>query len=80
MHTYRKRTIVILSSFLLTFFLIFIFAYVQLRREIAIFNIGLPYYIEDMMVIILSFFSMMKIVYEINEVEHPEEYEGRVKG
>ena len=79
MHTYRKKTIVILHSLLMLFFLIFLFGYVQLKREVAILNIGLSYYAEDMLILILSFFSMVKIVYEIYNVEHHREYERRVK-
>lgn len=78
MHTYRKKTIIILHSVLVLFFILFIFAYVQLKRGIAIFDIGLSYYLEDMMVIVLSFLSMIKIVYEIYQVEHPHEFESRI--
>jgi len=51
---------------------------VQFKRGIAIFDIGLSYYIEDMLVIVLSFLSMLKIVYEIFQVEHHNEYETRI--
>ena len=79
MHTYRKKTIVILHFLLMVFFLIFLFGYVQLKREVAILNIGLSYYAEDMLILILSFFSMVKIVYELYNVEHHHEYESRMK-
>ena len=79
MHTYRKKTIIILHSLLLVFFLIFLFGYVQLKREVAILNIGLSYYVEDMLILILSFFSMVKIVYELYNIEHHHEYESRMK-
>ena len=79
MHTYRKKTIVILNSLLLLFFLIFVFGYVQLKREVAVLNIGLSYYTEDMLIIILSFLSMARAVYELYNVEHHHEYESRLK-
>lgn len=63
----------------MVFFLIFLFGYVQLKRKVAILNIGLSYYAEDMLILILSFFSMVKIVYELYNVEHHHEYEGRMK-
>jgi hypothetical protein len=46
---------------------------------IPIFNIGLSYYVEDMLVFIFSLLSMIKIVYEIYKVEHEEEYEKRIR-
>ena len=79
MHTYRKKTIIILHSLLMVFFLIFVFGYIQLKRGVAILNIGLSYYIEDMLIMVLSFLSMARIVYEIHKVEHPHEYERRLK-
>jgi len=79
MHTYRKKTVVILNSLLFLFFLVFVFGYVQLKRHVAILNIGLSYYIEDMIIIMLSFLSMVKVVYELYNVEHHHEYEIRLK-
>lgn len=79
MHTYRKKTITILHSLLLLFFLIFLFGYVQLKREVAILNLGLSYYVEDMLIILLSFLSMARVVYELYKVEHHHEYERRMK-
>ena len=79
MHTYRKKTVVILNSLLFLFFLVFVFGYVQLKRHVAILNIGLSYYIEDMIIILLSFLSMVKVVYELYNVEHHHEYESRLK-
>ena len=79
MHTYRKKTIIILNSLLMVFFLIFVFGYIQLKRGVAILNIGLSYYIEDMLIILLSLLSMAKVVYELYKVEHHHEYERRMK-
>jgi hypothetical protein len=79
MHTYRRRAILILHSLLLLFFIIFIFAYVQLKRDYSILNIGFSPYIENMIVIVFSFLSMVKVVFEIYRVEHHEEYEKRVR-
>ena len=79
MHTYRKKTVVILNFLLFLFFLAFVFGYIQLKRQVAILNIGLSYYVEDMLILILSFFSMVKIVYELYNIEHHHEYERRMK-
>jgi len=79
MHTYRKKTIVILHFLLLLFFVAFVFGYAQLKRQIAILHIGLPYYTEDILVMALSFLSISKVVYEIYRVEHHHQYEKRIK-
>ena len=79
MHTYRKRIIIVYYALLLIFFIVFLFAYVQLKRQIPILHMGFSYYVEDMLIIILSFFSMLKVVYEIYNVEHHHEYERRVR-
>jgi hypothetical protein len=47
---------------------------------IPILNIGLSYYVEDMMIIVLSVLSIIKIVYEIYKIEHHHVFESRVKG
>ncbi|MBI2208509.1 hypothetical protein HYU50_03360 [Candidatus Woesearchaeota archaeon] len=79
MHTYRKRTINVLHSLLLVFFIILVFAYVQFKRQIPILNIGLSYQVEDVLILLLSFLSMAKVVYELYKVEHHHEYERRMK-
>jgi len=79
MHTYRKKAIIILLCLLFVFFLIFIFSYIQLKRRISILSLGLPYYAEDMTIILLSILSMLKVVYEIYRVEHRHEFERRIK-
>ena len=79
MHFYRKKTIIILHSMMLVFFMVFLFAYVQLKREVAILNIGLSFYVENMMIIAFSFISILMVLYEIVKVEHHHEYERRMK-
>lgn len=79
MHTYRKKAVIILFSLLLVFFLIAVFSYVQLKREISILSIGLPYDVEDTIILVLSALSMLKVIHEIQKVEHHHEYERRVK-
>jgi len=78
MHTYRKRTLTVLNSLLFVFLAVFIFAYIQFRRQIPILNSGLTYYVEDMLIILLSLASIAKIVYEIHKVEHHHELEERI--
>jgi hypothetical protein len=79
MHTYRRRIIYVLNSLLIVFFLLFLFAYIQFRRGVGLLNIGLSYTIEDMIIIVLSFLSMLKVVYEIHNVEYHHEYEKRMR-
>ena len=79
MHTYRKKSIVVLFYLLIVFFIISIFSYVQIRRKVPILNLGLSYYTEDILILSLSVLSMIKVVYEIYEIEHHHEYERRLK-
>ena len=79
MHTYRKKTVVILNFLLFLFFLAFVFGYIQLKRQVAILNIGLSYYVEDMLIILLSLLSMAKVVYERYKEEHHPANERRMK-
>ena len=79
MHTYRRKAVIILFSLLLVFFLIAVFSYVQLKREISILSIGLPYDVEDTIILVLSALSMLKVIHEIQKVEHHHEYERRVR-
>ena len=79
MHTYRRKAITILVSLLVIFFLIAVFSYIQLKREVPILSIGLPYYIEDMVVLILAVLSLLKVVHEIYNIESHKEYEARIK-
>ena len=79
MHTYRRKAITILVSLLVIFFLIAVFSYIQLKREVPILIIGLPYYIEDMVVLILAVLSLLKVVHEIYNIESHKEYEARIK-
>ncbi len=79
MHTYRRKAITILVSLLVIFFLIAIFSYIQLKRNVPILSIGLPYYAEDMLVLILAVLSMLKVVSMIYDVESHKEYEARIK-
>ena len=79
MHTYRRRIVFVYYALLLMFLLVFIFAYIQLKRQIPILHMGFSYYVEDMIVIVLSFLSIAKVVYELSTVEKHDEYERRLK-
>ena len=79
MHTYRKRTVIVLLSLMFVFLLIAIFAFIQLNRNIPLLGLGFSYYTEDLLVLGLSILSMIKVIYEIWKVEHHHEYERRVR-
>lgn len=78
MHKYRKKTIILLSCFLILFGVISIFAYIQLKRGVGLFGLNMPYYVEDLFLIVTSIAIMLKIIYEIVEIEHAKEYEKRI--
>jgi len=77
-HTYRNKVLVILVGLLFLFALIAFYSYIQLKRNVALMDIGLSAYEENMIIIGLSLLSMLKVVYEIWKVEHPEAYERKL--
>ena len=64
---------------MLLFFIIFVFSFYRLLNGQPVVNMGLPYYIEDYLLMGLSFLSIIKVLIEIIRVEHKEAYEGRIK-
>ena len=79
MHRYRNKTIILFLFLLVLFGIIAFFSFIQFQRGIAIFNLNMPYYLEDLAVLGLSILSMLKVVYEIYKIEHSDEYEERIK-
>ena len=70
MHHYKRKALLLLGILLLVFFIIFIYAYVQIQHHNEIFEIGLPGDSENYLILLFSFLSILKVVYEIYKVEH----------
>lgn len=62
---HHKRELLFLIGFLILFFIISAIALLNLRRGIPVFGIGLPYLIEDGIIIILSIIATIKIIWHI---------------
>ncbi|MBU0627722.1 MAG: hypothetical protein KKC75_00910 [Nanoarchaeota archaeon] len=62
---HHKREILFLIGFLILFLIIFLIGFVDIKRGIPVFGIGLPVVVENMTVIILSFLAMVQVTWII---------------
>ena len=79
MHYYKKRTIKTLVVLLLVFVLVFFISYAQFKKGILIFELGMPYGLENIIVMFFSIAAIVKVVFEINRVESNKNFKKRVK-
>jgi|GEM_PF-5530854 len=61
----REKLVVSLLSLLILFFCTFVVALIALRSGHALFNIGIPYLVENWFIVILSIIFIVKILYEL---------------
>ncbi len=61
------------------FLFVFFWAYLSLKKKIALFDIGLGYLTVDLLVMILSIISILFAIYEIVKVEHARDYEEKIR-
>ncbi len=66
MHYYRKRTIKTLVILLLVFVAVFFVSYAQFKKGTLIFDLGMPYGLENFIVMFFSIAAIVKVVFEIN--------------
>ena len=69
MHIYKKKLIWVLMVMLMMFAALAIKALLDLKEGTAMFKIGVGYVTEDILVIMLSILSMVKIIHEIIIIE-----------
>lgn len=69
---YKRKSLILMTILLLIFFIVFIYSYIQSKKGVLIFNIGLSNNYENKLVMIFSFLSIIKVVYEIFKVEHKD--------
>ena len=62
---HHEREIWFLLSFLVIFAIVFIVAFLNIRRGVAVLGFGMPYAVEDGIVLVLSVLAMIKVVWEI---------------
>lgn len=79
MHYYRKRTIKTLVVLLLVFVLVFFISYAQFKKGILIFDLGMPYGLENFIVMFFSIAAIVKVIFEINSIESHKAFEQRIK-
>lgn len=63
---------------LLLFSFIFIVALWNLKRQKSIFNLGLPYAVEDILVMVLSFVAVIQVLVTLARIEHLRELKERL--
>lgn len=62
---HHQREMKFLIAFLVVFMVLFVVSLINLKRGISIFGLMLPSLIENWIVMILSFLSIVKVVYHI---------------
>jgi hypothetical protein len=61
----HKRELALLIVLLIVFSILFIIGMLNFQKKLPVFSIGLPYYIEDLLIIVLSFLSIIRIFWAI---------------
>ncbi len=79
MNHYRKRTIKTLVILLLVFVAVFFAAYAQFKKGTLIFDLGMPYGLENFIVMFFSIAAIVKVVFEISRIESHKAFEQRMK-
>ncbi|MBA3064118.1 hypothetical protein FP803_01640 [Candidatus Woesearchaeota archaeon] len=79
MNHYRKRTIKTLVILLLVFVAVFFVSYAQFKKDSLIFDLGMPYGLENIIVMFFSIAAIVKVVFEISRVESNKDFKKRVK-
>lgn len=69
---YRRRLIIGLVLLLLVFGIIFLSALLASNRGYGLLGLGIPFSVENFLIMVLSFIAMVKVVWEIYRVEHPD--------
>jgi len=79
MHYYRKRIIRALIVLLVIFVFVFFVSYAQFKKDSLIFDLGMPYDLENFIVMFFSIAAIIKVVFEISRVESNKDFKKRVK-
>ena len=79
MRYYRKRIIRALIVLLVIFVFVFFTSYAQFKKRTLIFDLGMPYGLENIIVMFFSIAAIAKVVFEISSVESSKDFKKRVK-
>ncbi|MBD3164093.1 hypothetical protein GF323_02760 [Candidatus Woesearchaeota archaeon] len=61
----HKREILLLVILMVMFQAFFVIAFINLKRELPVFGLNIPYRIEDYIIITLSFLSIVRIFWTL---------------
>jgi hypothetical protein len=78
LYKYHRRTIYAFLVIMLLFAVIFVAALFNLRNNKAMFNLGIPYDVEDIMVMVVSFLAIIQVFVMLVRIEHHKELRQRV--
>ena len=79
MHTYRRKTILVLVALLFVFLAVLLIGYFNLKRNTATIGIaGLGPELDNMLLMALSVIAIARVVYELAAIENHHEYEQRL--
>jgi len=65
MTKHREKFIISLLAMMMIFFCTFTVSFIALKNQYSLFNIGLPYVVENWLIITLSLIFIVKIIHEI---------------
>ena len=67
-YVYKKKLLATLIVLLILFAAVFIAALIGLNKNYSLFSTGLPVGVENILVMILSVLSMIKVIHEIHRL------------
>ena len=70
LHIYHRRTIYALATLLVVFSLILLITVYNLHQMRTVFNLGLPYAVEDGLVIALCLAGIVRVFVALIRIEH----------
>ena len=62
---YKEKFVITLLSLLIMFFCCFTVALIALKNGHALFNLGIPFVVENWLIVLLSIVFIVKILYEL---------------
>ncbi len=62
---YKEKLVITFLSLLVMFFCCFTVALIALKNGYALFNLGIPFVIENWLIVLLSIVFIVRILYEL---------------
>ena len=80
MDTYRRKTLYLLIALLAIFSSVFVVSFIAIQKRFALIGPKTQSLMWNWVILVFSVLSVLRIIWEINEVEHPHEYGRRLRG